>query len=465
MNASTPTRFTDPRANDIVRGWIVVNGTERIREKFPSFNPNCLQKAERLIFECARSLELKGVHPDIITITQSLMESGQLSQVGGAAKIVPGHDTDEVVWSSLRSLEDCWRKAQTSEIGNKLSEGFITPEEAIRQLEGISSSSSLDDVETLFKDLGPYLEGEVKQEVPTIGKAWEGRSLFYAGRLNELHAEPSVGKTNVFMAAMRGELDQGRQVIFIDPEDNATGFTSRLKKFGFNSDLIRSCVKYLWNPTQADIVRAQNWAKKNSPSLVVIDGLAELMASEGYNEDKALEVLQFFKARLRPFAECGAAVVIADHVTKSAENRGQFARGSGAKAGRYDGVSYEVLGGTGYTPDKAGFIRLKIAKDRNGGAGARGQVVCEIHFTPTEAGVTSVEFKPPNPEANRPTILMEKITKYLTDNGTANKTELRNLGNHEYIDKAIDLLIKDGLLNLQKSGSSHLYSIKQKQES
>jgi hypothetical protein len=465
MSTSTPPRFTDPRANDIVRGWIVGNGTERIREKFPSFDPRCLQKAEKVIYECARSLELKGIHPDIITITQSLQDSGELSQVGGAEKIVPGHDIDEVVWSSIRSLEDLWQKAQAAKIGSKLTEGFITSEDAIKQLGEIPSASSLDDTETLFEDLGPYLEGEVQQEVPTIGKMWDGKSLFYAGRLNELHAEPSAGKTNVIMAAIRGELEQGRVVVYIDPEDKPLRCTNILRLFGVPDELILSGVKYLWNPTPQKIERAQAWTKKAKPSLVVIDGLAELMASEGSNENEALDVLQFFKSRLRPFQECGAAVVIADHVTKSSENRGQFARGSGAKAGRYDGVSYEVVSGVSYTPDKAGFIKLKIAKDRNGGAGARNQIICEIHFTPGAAGGTIVEFKEPNPEAARPTILMGKITEYLTDKRTANKTELRNLGNHDWIDKAIDLLLKDGLLNLEKSGASNLYSLKQKQES
>jgi hypothetical protein len=418
-----------------------------------------------VIYSHALALENRGEGVNIITLTKSLDDAGQLAEVGGAGAILPGDQTDEVVWAAVRSLEDCWRKVRASEIGSRLTTGFITPEEAIDRLNEISSSSSLVEEGGLFEELGPYLEGEVKQEVPTIGKAWEGRSLFYAGRLNELHAEPSVGKTNVFMAAMRGELDQGRQIIFIDPEDNATGFTSRLRKFGFNPDLIRSGVKYLWDPAPEDIVRAQIWAKTNKPSLVVLDGLAQLIANEGANEDKALDVLQFFRSRLRPFAECGAAVVIADHVTKSSENRGQFARGSGAKAGRYDGVSYEVVGGVSYAPDKAGFVKLKIAKDRNGGAGARGQFVCEIHFTPTDAGLTNVEFKEPNPEAWRPTRIIEDITSYLTNNGTGNKTRLRELGNHDTVDKAIALMLKDGLIIENKTGRENLFSLKHRAQS
>jgi hypothetical protein len=185
MSASNPTRFTDSKANDIVRGWIVVNGTKRIKEKFPSFDPRCLQKVERLIFECACSLELQGVHPDIITITQSLVESGQLSQVGGPDKIVPGHDTDEVVWSSIRSLNDRWRNAQASEIGSKLCEGLITPEDAIKQIEAISSTSSEGRRSRVFdnKKLASYKATEDPDGLLGINGAWirKGKCALFFG--------------------------------------------------------------------------------------------------------------------------------------------------------------------------------------------------------------------------------------------------------------------------------------------
>lgn len=201
----------------------------------------------------------------------------------------------------------------------------------------------------LFVDLGPYLDGTAKQEIPTVAEAWPGRCLFYAGRLNEVHAEPGTGKTNVLMVSCVAVLESGGNIVFIDPEDTPKGFATRLLMLGADAEAVRERVHYLHNPTPEEITLAQEWAKEHSPTLVILDGLAESMAAVGASEDKAQEVLSFFRETLRPFTESGAAVVIADHVTKSTEGRGQFARGSGAKAGRYDGVSYEVVTGTQYT--------------------------------------------------------------------------------------------------------------------
>ena len=90
------------------------------------------------------------------------------------------------------------------------------------------------------------------------------------------------------------------------------------------------------------------------PELVILDGLAEALAAEGLNEDKVAEVLSFFRRRLRPFAELGTAVLVSDHVSKSTENRGRWPRGSGAKLGRYDGVSYAAELAMPYSPAQAG---------------------------------------------------------------------------------------------------------------
>ena len=315
----------------------------------------------------------------------------------------------------------------------------------------------------LFIDLAPYLDGTAKQEVPTIAEAWEGRSLFYAGRLNEIHAEPGTGKTNVLMAAAISELESGGTVLYIDPEDTPKGFATRLLMLGANADQIRERVKYLHNPSPEEIMQAQAWAREAKPTLAILDGLAESMAAVGANEDKAQEVLAFFRENLRPFAEAGAALVIADHVTKSSESRGQFARGSGAKAGRYDGVSYDIVSGKEYTPQQAGFVKLKIAKDRNGGAGPRGKIVAELHFSPGGDGRTIIEFIEPaeraEGEAFRPTAIMDKIRRHLEMFKTATKTELRKLGKSQYVDDAIVIMLKEEEIQMSIVGLSHTFSL------
>jgi len=321
----------------------------------------------------------------------------------------------------------------------------------------------------IFADLSPFLDGTAQQEVPTVAQAWQGRALFYSGRLNEIHAEPGVGKTNILISSAIAVLESGGAVLYIDPEDTPRGFATRLLLLGADPEDVRARVHYLHNPEPEEIGRAQEWAREHNPALVVLDGLAESMAAVGANEDKAAEVLGFFRSTVRPFAESGAAVVIADHVTKSSEGRGQFARGSGAKAGRYDGVSYDIVPGKPYTPQQEGFVKFKIAKDRNGGAGPRGKIVAELHFLPGADGRTVTEFREPRELAEgekfRPTAIMEKIAKHLGVYGTASKRELRGLGKSQYVDAAVEIMAEEGTLHIEQKGQSIRFSLPQKEGS
>ncbi len=130
-------------------------------------------------------------------------------------------------------------------------------------------------------------------------------------------------------------------------------------------------------------------------------GMAECMAAAGLNEDKAEEVLNFIKQLVRPFAEkAGAAVLISDHVTKSWEDRGLWSRGSGAKMGRYDGVSYALTLVDAYAPGQAGSVLLTVAKDRNGGVGVKGRPVAQIYFMPAADNRTLVSFRVPDDQSS-----------------------------------------------------------------
>ena len=315
----------------------------------------------------------------------------------------------------------------------------------------------------LFTDLGPYLDGTLEQEVPTVAPTFDGKHLFYAGRLNELHAEPAGSKTNICIASTAAVIESGGYVCYIDPEDTPRGFAARLLSFGAEADDIRERVKYLHNPTPEEIQGAQAWSRDNKPEMVILDGLAESMAAVGMDENKAGDVLLFFRENLRPFAEAGAAVVIADHVTKSTEGRGQFARGSGAKAGRYDGVSYEIVMGRAYTPKVEGFVKLKVQKDRNGGVGPRGMIAAELHFSPGSDGRTITTFREPAEKQDgpfRPTAIMEKIRKHLEVFNEDTKRGLRDLGNHSAADTAIRIMLEEGELAMTSRGKSQIFTLK-----
>ena len=99
-----------------------------------------------------------------------------------------------------------------------------------------------------FVNLAPYLSGDFVQERPSVAEVLPGRSLFYAGRLNEIHGEPGEGKSNVAITAMNHILAQGGSVLFIDPEDTPQGFSNRALGLGGDAAAILERVHYLHNP-------------------------------------------------------------------------------------------------------------------------------------------------------------------------------------------------------------------------
>jgi len=425
----------------------------------------------KTIWVVCREMFQAGELINSITVSQKLTDLGLIQQIGGNG-IVDGILGTVSTGLEFRSYADIVEdKAQRRAMivaGNELAREAMQdnsrkPLELLQEhdfkLHIIRGKNST--VPT-FTDLTPFIDGTAKQEVPTIAEAWPGQSLFYAGRVNEIHAEPATGKTNVLVASSVQVLGAGGSVLYIDPEDTPERFVNQMRAFGASTDDIRERVKYLHTPSAEDIRAAQTWAKQNHPEIVILDGLAVAMSAQGFNENEATDCIAFSQQNLRPFAAAGAAVVVADHVTKSAENRGQFARGSSAKAGEYTGVSYEIVAGKNYTPTIEGFVKLKIQKDRNGGVGPRNKIVAELHFTPNAGakGGTITTFREPADKQEgpfRPTAIMEKIVRHLEVVGEATKTELRSCGKAEYVDKALALLIEDRKISMRSEGKKNLY--------
>jgi hypothetical protein len=88
----------------------------------------------------------------------------------------------------------------------------------------------------LFVDLVALWQGGIKPERPTLARVSKTRCLFYRGRINEIHGEPSVGKTNIAVYAVMLVLAEGGSVIYLDPEDNEIGFLNRLLGLGLATE-------------------------------------------------------------------------------------------------------------------------------------------------------------------------------------------------------------------------------------
>jgi hypothetical protein len=134
-------RFTDPQSDEILKLWICEHGTKQIREEFTDFSTNWLGKASSLIWTACETIESRGDHPDIITITQELQERNLLEQVGGAAVVMVGHQTWAIVNSALHKLRFLYEKREDARIGKGLEEGTLTRDDVLKQLTAVVGAS------------------------------------------------------------------------------------------------------------------------------------------------------------------------------------------------------------------------------------------------------------------------------------------------------------------------------------
>lgn len=328
-----------------------------------------------------------------------------------------------------------------------------------------------------FGDVKAVLDSGLMPERPVIGRI-EGADgfLFYRGRINEIHGEPGIGKTNVSLAVMARLVNANRYAMFIDPEDSLVSAVSRMISFGALPEKLEKYFLYLHDPDVNKLLAAAKFAQQQPVAMVAIDGIAELLAAAGMSENDPGEILTFFRKYICPFADSNAAVVISDHVAKDAESRGRWARGSGAKLGRYDGAVYEIKQGVPYGPNKAGHVKLQLCKDRNGGVGHVGMYVAEIHFIPAcdnddenEDGIRPINVKitrgTPREEW-KPTAIMDKIVEYLRAYPDAGTRDLRKLGKREYVDRGIEALQEEGRLEVIVGGpgKANKYVLKEIQQ-
>ena len=461
-----------------VLGYIVGAGFHGIADPGRTRPEAFTNPLRSVIYEAAIYLHRIGKTANGHTIAEAIEQDRELSRIAkqaAAADGLPDWQTylsgadhslslnpagGQVVTEYLAAITEAAGRRKDADIGKKLANAEISRAEAMEALAVIQSAGARP---PQFVDFKPILEGGFKREMPSVCEAMPGKFLLYAGRLNEFHGESGIGKTNISLSIAARIMRAGGVVLFLDPEDNPNGIAQRFLSLGGDPADLLTRFKYVHNPEPADYPGLIEWAKQAKPTAVFLDGMAEALVADGYNEDKAEDVLPFLRQRIRPFADAGAAVVIGDHVAKNKESRGRNPRGSGGKMGRYDGAVYIVELAKSYSPTKAGAVRLIIAKDRNGGVGHIGQRIAELHFTPDEDGKTLVRFTTPEDSGKPflPTGLMETISRFVEVCDLApskNAIQQKVTGKNDYKRDAIDALVQHGFLKEEKIGSGFHYT-------
>jgi hypothetical protein len=246
------------------------------------------------------------------------------------------------------------------------------PNEALSRAQDVLGRLSVDEEESStidVADIAALLATDLEPEQGTFLTRSDGVALIYAGKTHVFQAEPTSGKSWLALSICLEVLDLGGSAIYLDYEDTPSGILRRLRALGASPDAMRERFIYarpIGKHGPAETRRLRRMLDDVNPDVVIIDGVGESLSRNGLSEDKADDVLRFMDLLPRPIADTGAAVVMIDHVAKDPEQRGRWARGSGAKLGAVDGASYQVKVVTPFSRKRAGAIKLVVAKDRPG---------------------------------------------------------------------------------------------------
>jgi len=309
-----------------------------------------------------------------------------------------------------------------------------------------------------FTDLWPVMIDDEVSDAPALLSRSDGQCLLYPGRVHAFNAETESGKSWIALYSCVQEIEAENHVVYIDFEDQAKGITDRLKDLGLTQESIHEFFHYT-RPSDAISAQSKELIKASvesmGPTLVIIDGVTEVMAMNSWSIIDNDDVAKFLEALPRPIARLGPAVVLIDHVVKNKEGRGKFGIGGQHKLAGIDGAAFglEVLRPFGRERD--GLARIVITKDRPGHlykAATDTKVVAHMRLLSLGGQVNLALVCPDGAgdDDHSPRLeLMEKITRhmeYQTEPQSKNAIRKAVTGASSQIIEAIMFLVDGGHL-------------------
>lgn len=309
---------------------------------------------------------------------------------------------------------------------------------------------------------------------PTLLCRTDGVGLLYAGRLNALVGESESCKTWCAYVAAAEVVRDGGHVVVVDFEDSEATAEGRLVALGLTLDAVQSQVHFLHpeepllDPRGRVTASQQDFTEVLATwphALGIVDGVTEGMSLDGLDPLDNGDVAKWYRAVPKRVSGAGAAAVVIDHVVKDREGRGRYALGGVHKLNGLDGAGYTLDAVAPFAPGHTGRIRITVSKDRPGfvrGVAVERKLVGELLLTSSTdgSGLIHTEMIPAVVrDAFEPTALMEKVSRRCELYPGETKTELRRLGNSDYVDVAIKVLVERRHLEVRKEGVAHRHYV------
>lgn len=346
--------------------------------------------------------------------------------------------------------------------------------------EVVATEAANETAAPLYVDLSELLTSGRLPEAPRPDylRRSDGAPLLYRGRVNRLFGDPEGGKTWVLLAAAATLLGEGGRVAHVDVDHmGAAMLVGRLGMLGVPLAVLGDPAEFrLYEPADAEALRAVSadvaaW----SPDLVGVDSLGEVLPMLGLSSNSPDDYTEAHRAVIQPLADCGACVVVIDHLAKGADSRRQGPGGTLAKGRPVRGVSLRVRRVRDYAPGQGGASALTVDKDTPGGVramcppsrGGGDQPAGVFRLCPVGEGPAarlSWVIDPPLPnDAEVPEVIdgaaLERLSRALEDAGKPlSQTEARKHAKvrEQAVGALLDLLAAGGYVKRWERGQARM---------
>jgi hypothetical protein len=207
------------------------------------------------------------------------------------------------------------------------------------------------------------------------------------------------------------------------------------------------------------------------PTLIVVDGVNAAMNLLGLDLEKNKDATHFSQKVLKPLRIGGAGILTIDHVTKSKDNRGNYAIGAQAKRADIDGAAFAVSVALPFGRGIDGALDITCTKDRPGFVRAicpDAKTVGVANLKSLADGGIAVSISGGAVAISNADQRMEQVSNFLESHGYEMnfndiKRKLREEGNgmgSDMVKMALDGLVNAGSVGVRQVGQKFLYTHK-----
>ncbi len=286
----------------------------------------------------------------------------------------------------------------------------------------------------MYIDVAEVFAGSAVAPEPNILPFIDESYLFYAGEFNLVYGDTESGKTWLCLAAVAATVEGGAgRAVVIDLDHNgAPSLLNRLEMLGATREILsdQQFFRLAEPETEIELRELVSDLTVFKPDVVVLDSLGEVMPLFRANSNSADDFTVVHSDVIKPLKQAGAAVLVVDHLPKSAESRQHGPTGTAAKTRAVGGIAVRVSAEKAFRPGDGGAAKLELFKDRHGGVrkqmpGADPRPVIGTFTLTEEAGHLAYGFRS---ALTVPVGKQAELDSRRVENDVARLVELRSAG-------------------------------------